>query len=392
MNHSFIITEHKHHFIGASMEDNKLQDLLIEEPRKENELYVGEVYLGCVQRVLTNIRAAFIECKPGVTGYLALKEGQRLKVGEEVMVQVAKAKVRSKQPVLRQRIEMVGRFLILYFYDDASLGKTEPAVQISQKITKDSLRQELRKIGEKQMTIPGMTVILRTSIQYAKPEWVQAEFELLYKKLETIRKNKDYRVKFSLLSPRQGDIKNYLLSQKPGNFHEILTDSKEVYDEISSYLLPEEKITFYEDSYPLEAKYSLKHQISKAFSSHVWLKSGGSLMIEGTEALWVIDVNTQKAVLGKKDKEETFFKLNQEAAIEIAKQIRIRELSGIILIDFIGMDQPEHERELLRILKEECSKDPVQTTVVDITKLGLVEMTRMKLRKPIVSYPFLKED
>ena len=141
---------------------------------------------------------------------------------------------------------------------------------------------------------------------------------------------------------------------------------------------------WYQDaSYPLDKLLGIQSKLAKALQKRVWLKSGGNLVIEPTEALTVIDVNTGKAVEGKRNKETTFFKLNCEAAVEAARQIRVRNLSGIILIDFIDMKKKQHQDELMSLLREELAKDKIRTALVDITKLGLVEITRMKKNKSL---------
>ena len=167
-------------------------------------------------------------------------------------------------------------------------------------------------------------------------------------------------------------------------FDRIITDQKGIFEELKKDpQLKEETICFYEDNYPLDKLLGISSKLEKCFKKHVWLKSGGSLVIEPTEALTVIDVNTEKAVQGKRNKEHTFFKLNKEAAVEAARQMRLRNLSGIILIDFIDMEESAHVEELLKLLEQEMEKDRVPAKVIDMTALGLVEITRKKVRKPL---------
>ena len=141
-------------------------------------------------------------------------------------------------------------------------------------------------------------------------------------------------------------------------------------------------LRFYEDDFPLTALYHLETILSQALSKTVWLKSGGNLVIEPTEALTVIDVNTAKSV-SKKASEETYLKTNLEAAGEIAVQLRLRNLSGIIIVDFIDMKEEESRKTLLAALRRAIAADPVKTVLVDMTPLGLVELTRMKIRRPL---------
>ena len=166
------------------------------------------------------------------------------------------------------------------------------------------------------------------------------------------------------------------------DFDRLITDLPEIYEELQPVY--GEFVQYYEDeSYPLDKLLGISSKLAKAFEKKVWLKSGGNLVIEPTEALTVIDVNTGKAVDGKRKKETTFFKINCEAAMESARQIRMRNLSGIILIDFIDMKEKENIQKLMHLLRTELAKDMTKTVLVDMTKLGLVEITRMKKSPPL---------
>jgi ribonuclease G len=167
-----------------------------------------------------------------------------------------------------------------------------------------------------------------------------------------------------------------------------MTDDRELYEEITAYLISCQredlgKLRFYEnDLLTMVKMYSLEHQLEQALSERIWLNSGGYLVIQPTEALTVIDVNTGKYEGGKK-KEAAFLKINLEAALEAARQIRLRNLSGIIIIDFINMESEESVDLLLSRLREALRTDPIQTTLVDMTRLSLVEITRKKVSKTL---------
>lgn len=173
-----------------------------------------------------------------------------------------------------------------------------------------------------------------------------------------------------------------------GTLEEIITDVPEYHRELKAYLEMCQKedagcLTLYEDSLlPLGRLYSLETAFEKALGKNVWLKSGGYLVIEPTEAMTVIDVNTGK-YSGRKKMQDTVYKINMEAADEIGRQLRLRNLSGIIIVDFIDMERDEDRKALLAHLGEVVLKDPVKTTVVDMTALNLVELTRKKVRKPL---------
>ena len=172
------------------------------------------------------------------------------------------------------------------------------------------------------------------------------------------------------------------------NLEEIITDIPGIYEKLKEYLkdfIPEEadKLSFYEDKLlPLHKLYRLEHALDEVQQEKIWLKSGGFLVIQQTEAFVSIDVNSGKYT-GKKKAEETYRKINLEASEEIARQIRLRNLSGIILIDFINMQNPDHQDELFHVLQKYLRKDPVKARAVDITPLHILEMTRKKVRKPV---------
>ena len=180
-----------------------------------------------------------------------------------------------------------------------------------------------------------------------------------------------------------------ILGTRSENLKEILTDDLELYEQIREFLTEEmpkdvEKLRLYEDChFPLKALYRLEKGLSDALSARVWLKSGAYLVIEPTEALTVIDVNTGKYT-GGKDKQAAVLKINREAAKEIARQLRLRNLSGIILVDFIDMDQAEEKEELLALMRELLKKDPMKAAAVDLTELGLMELTRKKQKKTLM--------
>jgi ribonuclease G len=179
-----------------------------------------------------------------------------------------------------------------------------------------------------------------------------------------------------------------ILGSRSDKLTEIVTDDPTLYEEIHDFLMEEmqgdiAKLRLYEDrQLPLKALYRLDKGLTDALSSKVWLKSGAYLVIEPTEALTVIDVNTGKYT-GGKDKQETIRKINQEAAREIVRQLRLRNLSGIILVDFVDMNREEDEKELLELMKELLKADPLKAAAVDMTGLGLMELTRKKQKKTL---------
>lgn len=365
------------YYISAVLEGNTLDNVILEEA-DEQALRVGDIYVGRVDHVVKNIQAAFVEVQKHKMCYLPLKEcvPQMVTAGQEFAVQVKKAAVKAKQAVVTRNLEFAGKYAVVTVLNRAKA--------ISANIKEETVRERLRRLLAEYEDAP-FGIILRTNCQEAGEEQIREECEALLRQAETIVERSKSRVRFTKVYRSEMEVVKYIRSRKSGAFDRIITDEREIYEKLrNESTCPDETVVFYEDhSYPLDKLLGISAKLEKAGKKHVWLKSGGSLVIEPTEALTVIDVNTEKAIGGKRNSETTFFRINVEAAKEAARQIRIRNLSGIILIDFIGMKEREHEEALLSELRREFEKDPVRTAVVDMTKLGLVEITRMKVRKPL---------
>lgn len=365
------------YYISAVLEGNTLDNVILEEA-DEQALRVGDIYVGRVDHVVKNIQAAFVEVQKHKMCYLPLKEcvPQKVTAGQEFAVQVKKAAVKAKQAVVTRNLEFAGKYAVVTVLNRAKA--------ISANIKEETVRARLRRLLAEYEDAP-FGIILRTNCQEAEEEQIREECEALLRQAETIVERSKSRVRFTKVYRSEMEVVKYIRSRKSGAFDRIITDEREIYEKLrNESTCPDETVVFYEDhSYPLDKLLGISAKLEKAGKKHVWLKSGGSLVIEPTEALTVIDVNTEKAIGGKRNSETTFFRINVEAAKEAARQIRIRNLSGIILIDFIGMKEREHEEALLSELRREFEKDPVRTAVVDMTKLGLVEITRMKVRKPL---------
>ena len=321
-----VITCHQERPVLLYQMDDKPYDLLVGEWQPEEVLEVGDIFVGRVQNIVQNINAAFVEVKKGVVCYLPMSEcgGRKVRIGDELVVQVKKAAVKTKQAVVTLAIEFVGTYCVVTTQDTAK--------GISQKIIDEDMRNQLKEVLQEFDDMP-YGLVLRTNACETSTDIIRDECKSLSCELQ-----------------KRGFVK------------------VELYDDAS---------------YPLEKLLGIETKLEKALAKRVWLKSGGNLVIEPTEALTVIDVNTGKAIDGKRNKETTFFKLNCEAAREVARQIRLRSMSGIILVDFIDMQKKEHKLALMDLLREELKKDKTRTALVDITKLGLVEITRMKKNPPL---------
>lgn len=395
-----IVTEWNGQILTALMSDGRCRSLHL-EPKEEQSL-LGTIYIGKVKNVVKNINAAFIDLGGGRTGYYSLTENrghlfadqnqaalqpgssgvlseQKLKQGDEIVVQVSRDAVKTKDPVLTSNLNFTGKYLVL------TIGKTQ--IGFSNKLRESAWKEETKSWLES-IKEEFYGIIVRTNADGISREVLAEELEVLKRRMTQVLSAAPCRICYSVLeSPRPPYIQG-LRDTYSGSLESILTDVPEYYERMKSYLEEEQKedaakLKFYEDpTLPLLKLYSLEAAMESALAKRVWLKSGGYLIIEPTEALTVIDVNTGKYT-GKKSMEETILKINLEAAEETAKQLCLRNLSGIIIVDFIDMSSEEHKKILLDRLEEELKKDPVKTVLVEMTKLGLVEITRKKVRKPL---------
>ena len=335
-----VITTVKDRLCCCYLENGKLYDVVFSDSKKEHSGSVGDIFTGRVENIIPNIQAAFVRISKDETGYLPLtkEELKNVRCGQEKIVQIKKAAVKTKQAVLTCHPELVGRCSVV------TGGRK--GVGISKKITDESTRDALIRLAD--TCLPDfMHLVFRTNAAELPAGTVKEEILRSVKVLQQIYDKANYTKAPALLQEAVPFYLRFIRNIPIERRVSILTDNPGVYKVLSEEY--PEVILYQDTSYSLDHLYSLSSTIEKALSKKVWLKSGGTLIIEPTEALTVIDVNTGKAIQGKRNKETTFYKVNLEAAREAARQIRLRNLSGMILIDFI-----------------------------DITKLGLVELTRRK--------------
>jgi ribonuclease G len=403
MENKLVITKKDNVIISAFFEGKDMVQVSLNASEEVGIL--GNIYLGKVKNIIKNINAAFVEIADGRMCYYSMGENRypimakeqeynevdtklseiKVKVGDELIVQVAKEDVKTKAPVVSSNLNFTGKYVALTY------GKS--SVGVSAKITEEKERHRLKNIASKYKH-KEYGFIIRTNAAYIAEEKIVAEINKLTQTYENIRKFGVHKSRFSLLFKTPP---NYICDIRDGyteNVNEFITDDEVLYENMKEYLElyqaeDLDKLRFYKDSlFSLSNLYGVNDKLGDAVRPMVWLKSGGSLIIQPTEALTVIDVNTGKAVAGKKKVQETFLKVNREAAKEIARQIRLRNLSGIIIIDFIDMELKKDKDLLMEELEEYFKKDPVKTTLVDMTALGLVEVTRKKVRKPLHEQSF----
>lgn len=390
MNYKLIITKQKNRIVSALYDQKDMIQVNVDEISKTSIL--GNIYVGKVKNIVKNIGAAFVEIADGVMCYLSLEENKypifcnvknndKVNIGDEIIVQVSKENVKTKAPVVTCNLNFTGKYVVL------THGKT--IIGTSNKITQDYEKVRLKNIL-KEYKNSDYGFIIRTNSMGAKEELIQNEVDTLISLYQEIREFGIHKSRFSLLYKTPD---NYICEIRDGfaeQIEVIITDDLEIYEQIHNYLLTYQKedidkLRKYEDPLlSLSNLYSIESRLENALKEKVWLKSGGNLIIQPTEALTVIDVNTSKAIGGKKKAEDTFLKINLEAAREISKQLRLRNISGIIIIDFINMEDMNNKEILMKELRILLSKDPIKAIVVDMTALNLVEVTRKKVRKPLL--------
>lgn len=382
-----LITDYENKLFCGLFEERKLREAVLQG--KEKSVALGNIYIGKVSRIVSNINAAFVDIGTGEDCYYPLDKQQhlhcrngrtreKLSAGDEIIVQVSQEGQKKKHPSLTSAIEFKSPDLIY------TMGKK--GVGISSKLSdkkKRRIRQQLEEcmkacLSEEEIEEGGL--LARSSAGERREEELREQAEKLIRESRQKLELWKHKKCFTCLWSAEEQYLSYLYGLSSGSYQEIVTDLPEVKEKL------EEKgfsLRFYQDALlPLSKLYSVKEQIEAACREKAWMKSGAYLIIQVTEALAVIDVNTGKNV-AKKSKAETLLKVNLEAAREAAEQIRLRNLSGIILIDFIDMHDKEAEEKLLTYMREAVKEDPNRVQVFGFTQLRLMEMTRKKVRKPL---------
>ncbi len=389
MGSKLIFIRHREQIISGLIDGNDLVEVQAENATTGSLL--GNIYKGKVQNIVKNINAAFIEIENKQIVYLSLSDMKspvfadsshpgKLRVGDELLVQVTKENTRLKAPLASTEFDLTGKYVVLV-HGRKSLG-------ISQKIVDPEERKRLKELIKPYLN-DNYGFIVRTNASGTPENLLEQEVARLVKEYRNIV---DFGVHWNCFSKLYSVPPAYIgeiRDSYENEIDEIKTDDEELYYQIKDYLeiyQPEDlsKLVRYDGKDLSLAKlYGIEEKIKKALYERVWLDSGAFLVIQPTEACTVIDVNTGKAISGKTDTEGTFFNVNIEASDEIARQIRLRNLSGIIIVDFIDMESEVHRKKLMRHLSEMLEKDRIPTKVIDMTALNLVEITRKKIRRPI---------
>ena len=360
--------------------------------RESTRSLAQNVYLAVAKNVLPGMEAAFLDFGEEKNGVLyagdvkadVAKYGrnarieQMLNQGDRALVQVVKDAMGHKGARLTGQISLPGRYLVLQPDSDAQ--------GISRRLP-DEQRRRLREIVN-ELKPDGYGVIVRTAAASASRDEIRTDIERLVAVWEKIQSEVESGPAPRLIYQEPELLIRVIREHFTSDFKRLLIDDRTAMDRVTGYLgemAPElvSKVHFYEDELPLFERFHVEDQLRKALDRRVWLKSGGHLVVDRTEALTVIDVNTGKFV-GKSSLEETVLQNNLEAAEEICRQLRLRDIGGIIVIDFIDMESEKNQRTLIRKLKEELAKDKTRTQVFDVSNLGLVEMTRKNVAQGLL--------
>jgi len=381
-NANIVITEYKNRICALGFKQNQLEELHVDT----EESLLNSIYIAKVKNISQNIHAAFVELYDGQMAFLPLDDtlncpfitsaDGRLREGDEIPVQIIKEAVKTKDPVVTTKLSISGAYCVV------TLDKRNGGFQFSKKLSvakKDALNETLNDF----IFPSDYAVIIRTGAEQLEDfEELKVELSILISTMNDIILKSKTRTCFSLIYQGVPSYIEYLHHTADSDYEEVVTDVPAVYEALKTLYKGNMPIRFYNDTFPLTKLYSIESKMEELFAKKVHLKSGANLIIEYTEAMTVIDVNTAKNIT-KKDKDNHIYKINLEAAQEIARQLRLRNLSGIIIVDFINMENEIYHKELIQAVKKWLRNDPVPCHFVDITALGLAEITRKKALKPV---------
>lgn len=383
----------EHNQTIALVENGKL----IEEYEELENRYrlEGNIYVGKVENVLMGMQAAFVNIGEEKNTFIHIRDiipkvsnetGNKneslskhdiknyIRPGMPILVQVKRDSTNKKGARVSTHISLSGRFIVL-------MPNTE-FITISQKISKEEERKRLKDIAMKILP-EGYGAIIRTSAEGKSEEIVKRDIEQLVKRCKEI--DKKYQeikqgndIKPQLLYKNEGVVSKLLIDVMDQGIERVITNNNDIYNKVKHIIQESQnegniKIELRENT--VLDMYSLEKQIEESKNRKIWLKCGGFITIDKTEALTAIDVNSGKYI-GGKELEQTIFRVNKEATIEIAKQIRLRDIGGIIIIDYIDMEKEESKQKIEEILAESLRKDRSKTQIIGFTPLNLLEVTR----------------
>lgn len=386
----------------AIVSGKKLEEFYVETTTRENTR--GNIYKGVVVNIQPSLQAAFVDFGTDKNGFLQLpeihseyyqheppEEGKRVRIqdalrpGQELMVQVVKEATPTKGAFLTTYVSLPGRYLVLM------PGSKHGG--ISRQIEDEPQRQRLRQIISELSVPDGIHLIVRTAGENRTKRDLSRDFRYLLRLWKNIKATAQETKAPTLLYQERDLTIRAIRDYFTANIKKIRVDNKEVYKRVKDFMAvvsPRHRwlVKLYKEKRPIFAEYELENQIETIYSNRVRLKSGGFLVIDTTEALVAVDVNSGRSSREKK-LWETAFKTNMEAAVEVPRQLRLRDLGGLVVIDFIDMKDRKHIRQVEIALREEFKKDRAKTEMGRISKFGLMEVSRQRLRPSVQSSSYV---
>jgi ribonuclease G len=389
----------------ALLENGKLVEIFVERP--DNERMVGDIFKGRVRRVVKGMRAAFIDIGFEQDAFLHFSDmgdevnqlfadvedeflnsdkkssdidpADLLRNGQEIVVQIIKEPISSKGPRVTTELTMPGRFLVLV--------PNQHRVGVSRKLSSNKERRRLRAVA-RSILPKEFGLIIRTVAEGKDEKVLQQDLNKMIKTWNKvqgeIKASKAPKLLFKDLGMASSIIRDLFTS----DVDRVIVDSRKMYREITRYLKEVSsdlvnRVEYFRSRDPIFDVYGVEQELQRSVERKVWMKNGGYVIIEQTEALTSIDVNSGR-YFGKKDQERNSLKINLEASREISRQLRLRDIGGLIVIDFIDMLQEENKQKVLNELRKEFSHDRAITRVEEMSRFGLVEMTRQRIRPSLI--------
>lgn len=350
---------------------------IVEQYTIDKENIEGNIYLGVIKNIVPGLKATFVDIGKSKNAFIHFedlgKTKDEIKLNEKILVQVQKNAVKQKGAKLTTNIKLTGRQIVL-------MPKTD-FISVSRKIEDEGKREELKEIVKKYLPI-NCGAIIRTNCIFANEEEIRQDIQMLTARWNNIKNSIEKNMKNvpCIIEEDNSIVKSLILATVDSKMSKITTNSKEYNEEILNFLklYKLENIIKIELDNNVFEKYTIEKELQSLENNKVWLNCGGQIVIDKTEALTAIDVNSGKCI-GKDSLEETILKVNIEAAKEIAKQIRLRDIGGIVIVDFIDMEKENSKEKLLKSMEEEIKKDRAKVQIEGFSKLNLLEFTRKQL-------------
>lgn len=357
----------------------------------DEESLLNSIFVARVDNIVPNINAAFVRISPKQVCYLPLEDVQAplyvkkqselkaLSIGDEIVIQVVKDAIKTKEPVVSTKLTLAGKYCVLTT-ENTSLGVSKKIKDSDYLRMNELLSTYISKLSKEY----GFGMIIRTNALEATEEELIGDLRETIEHFISLKEKSAHQTAFAVLEKPEVPYIQKLKSADLLALDGVFTDEEDIFAEIENklpYLKDKGLLKLYQDDkVSLGTLYNFRGSVDKLVEKRVWLKSGANIIIEQLETMTVIDINSGKNI---SKNETSILEINKEAAVEIARQLRLRNISGMIIIDFINMKSKIHMDELVAVLKEQIKKDSVTCTFMDVTKLGLVELTRKKTYKSL---------